>query len=50
MPVTENHRTLPASQQDLWQIVSDPHHMPRWWPGVKRMEDVSEDRWTQVFT
>ena len=24
--------------------------MPRWWPGVKRMEDVQEDRWTQVFT
>lgn len=24
--------------------------MPRWWPGVKRMEDVQPDRWTQVFT
>lgn len=24
--------------------------MPRWWPGVKRMEGVQEDRFTQVFT
>lgn len=24
--------------------------MPRWWPGVTRMEDVREDRWTQVHT
>lgn len=23
--------------------------MPRWWPGVKRMEGVHEDRFTQVF-
>ena len=23
--------------------------MPRWWPGVVRMEGVQEDRFTQVF-
>jgi Polyketide cyclase / dehydrase and lipid transport len=23
--------------------------MPRWWPGVSRMEGVEGDRWTQVF-
>ncbi len=23
--------------------------MPRWWPGVGRMEGVEEDRFTQVF-
>jgi len=23
--------------------------MPRWWPGVTRMEDVQDDRFTQVF-
>lgn len=23
--------------------------MPRWWPGVKRMEGIEEDRFTQVF-
>lgn len=24
--------------------------MPRWWPGVRRMEGVHEGRFTQVFT
>ncbi len=23
--------------------------MPRWWPGVVRMEGVDSERWTQVF-
>ena len=30
-------------------MIADPHHMPRWWPGVARMEGVAEDRFTQVF-
>jgi len=49
MPVTQSTRTLPASQQDLWEIICDPHHMPRWWPGVDRMEGVEADRFTQVL-
>lgn len=42
-------RTIAAPQQEVWEVVSDPHHMPRWWPGVTRMEGVDEDRFTQVF-
>ena len=49
MAVARLKRTLPASQQELWEIISDPHHMPRWWPGVERMEGVEDDRFTQVF-
>jgi uncharacterized protein YndB with AHSA1/START domain len=49
VPVARRKRTLPASQQQLWDIISDPHHMPRWWPGVDRMEGVEGDRFTQVF-
>ncbi len=49
MTVAQRSRTLPASQQDLWEIVSDPHHMPRWWPGVDRMEGVEDDSFTQVL-
>jgi uncharacterized protein YndB with AHSA1/START domain len=49
MPVTQSRRTLPASQQELWEIIGDPHHMPRWWPGVDRMEGVESDRFTQVL-
>jgi uncharacterized protein YndB with AHSA1/START domain len=47
--VARRKRTLPASPQELWEIIADPHHMPRWWPGVDRMEGVEDDRFTQVF-
>jgi len=49
MAAAHRSRTLPASQQQIWELVADPHHMPRWWPGVTRMEGVEEDRFTQVF-
>ena len=49
MPTTQRRRALTASQQELWELISDPHHMPRWWPGVARVEAVEPDRWTQVF-
>jgi uncharacterized protein YndB with AHSA1/START domain len=50
MPTTRRSRTIAAPPDRLWELVEDPHHMPRWWPGVRRMEDVQADRWTQVFT
>jgi uncharacterized protein YndB with AHSA1/START domain len=49
MAGTRRTRTLPATQQQLWELIADPHHMPRWWPGVERMEGVEPDRFTQVF-
>jgi carbon monoxide dehydrogenase subunit G len=42
-------RTISASQQRVWEVLDDPHHLPRWWPGIQRVEDVREDRWTDVF-
>jgi uncharacterized protein YndB with AHSA1/START domain len=30
-------------------VIADPSHLPRWWPGVQRMEGVGQDRWTEVF-
>jgi uncharacterized protein YndB with AHSA1/START domain len=42
-------RTIAAAQQLVWEVISDPHHMPRWWPGVDRVEGVEEDRFTQVL-
>jgi uncharacterized protein YndB with AHSA1/START domain len=45
----QRKRTLAISQQQLWELLADPHHMPRWWPGVDRMEGVQDDRFTQVF-
>jgi hypothetical protein len=50
MPTAHRSRTLQARPEDVWEVVADPHHMPRWWPEVKRMEAVEEDRWTQVYT
>jgi uncharacterized protein YndB with AHSA1/START domain len=49
VPTAHRTRKLAASQQELWELVADPHHMPRWWPGVERVEGVDEDRFTQVF-
>lgn len=42
-------RTLPASPEEVWAIVGDPYHMPRWWPRVLRVEGVEEDGFTQVL-
>ena len=30
-------------------MVADPHHLPRWWPGVERVEEASDEAWTEVF-
>ena len=49
MPSARRSRTLAASPETLWELIADPHHMPRWWPGVERMEGVEADRFTQVF-
>ena len=50
MPTIVRTKTVPAPQHDVWAIVSDPYHLPRWWPAVERVEDVSEDGWTTVAT
>ncbi len=35
--------------QELWEVIGDPHHLPRWWPRVARVEDVEEDAFTEVM-
>jgi uncharacterized protein YndB with AHSA1/START domain len=42
-------RTVPAPQREVWDVVSDPYHLPRWWPLVERVEEVTDDAWTQVM-
>jgi carbon monoxide dehydrogenase subunit G len=49
MPRARRTRTVGAAPQRVWDVIEDPHHFPRWWPGVTRMEAVDGDRWTQVF-
>lgn len=48
MATARRTRTIEAPPQRVWELIADPHHLPRWWPGVKRMEGVEEDRFTQV--
>jgi uncharacterized protein YndB with AHSA1/START domain len=36
--------------EDVWQVVSDPHRLPEWWPGVARVEDATALAWTTVLT
>jgi len=50
MPSARRTRTVAAPPQAVWDVIEDPHHLPRWWPGVARVEGVQPDRWTQVFT
>jgi uncharacterized protein YndB with AHSA1/START domain len=49
MATASASRTLAAAPHDVWALIADADHMPRWWPGVARVEGVSEDRFTQVF-
>ena len=48
MPTTARSRTLQAAPERVWGVVGDPHHLPRWWPGVSRVEDVERSRFTKV--
>jgi uncharacterized protein YndB with AHSA1/START domain len=50
MPTVVRSRTIAAPRQQVWELVSDPYHLPRWWPTVQRVEDVSDDAWTTVAT
>ena len=43
-------RVIAAPAHAIWEVVADPHHFPRWWPGVVRVEGVHEGRFTQVYT
>jgi uncharacterized protein YndB with AHSA1/START domain len=47
-------RRIAAPTTALWDVVSDPYHLPRWWPRTQRVENVTgatpRDRsWTQVL-
>jgi len=56
MPTVRRTRTIEASPQELWDVLGDPHHLPRWWPRVSRVEAVTTtgmgelDAFTEVLT
>ena len=54
MPRVVRRRRIAASAQEIWSVISDPYHLPRWWPRTTRVENVSPvegkgRRWTQVL-
>src|SRR3954452_47813 len=47
-------RRIAAPASALWAVITDPYHMPRWWPNTQRVENVSEGSpaersWPQVL-
>jgi uncharacterized protein YndB with AHSA1/START domain len=49
MPEVTRRRTVAAPREHVWALVSDPFHLPRWWPATARVEDVEDDAWTSVL-
>jgi uncharacterized protein YndB with AHSA1/START domain len=55
MPKVSRTRVIDAPRERVWALVSDPHHLPRWWPKALRVEDVRGEpgskrtQWTLVL-
>ena len=49
MPTARRSRTVAAPRERVWDVVADPHHLPRWWPRVKRVEAVTREHFTEVL-
>lgn len=55
MPRVTRRRTIAAPLDEVWELVSDPYSLPRWWPRTSRVENVDrkpEDKrsqWTKVL-
>jgi uncharacterized protein YndB with AHSA1/START domain len=40
---------IAAPIDEVWTIVGDPYHLPRWWPKVERVEAVAGERFTELL-
>jgi uncharacterized protein YndB with AHSA1/START domain len=49
VPRTRRNRTMDATPEQVWRTVCDPHHLPRWWPRVQRVEGVDREHFTEVL-
>jgi uncharacterized protein YndB with AHSA1/START domain len=41
VPTARRSRIIAAPAEELWDLIRDPHHLPRWWPRVSRVENVT---------
>ena len=49
MPEVRRSRVVAAPRDRVWDLVSDPFNLPRWWPATVRVEDVEDGAWTSVL-
>ena len=54
MPKVSRSRVIGVDAEHVWDLISDPHNLPRWWPKAKRVEDVrgptgARAHWTTVL-
>jgi uncharacterized protein YndB with AHSA1/START domain len=49
VPEVTRARTVAAPRDRVWELVSDPFHLPRWWPATARVEDATALAWTSVL-
>jgi uncharacterized protein YndB with AHSA1/START domain len=55
VPRVSRRRTIAAPVSEVWDLVSDPYNLPRWWPRVSRVENVDvkpgnrRSQWTKVL-
>jgi uncharacterized protein YndB with AHSA1/START domain len=55
VPRATRRRTIAVPRAAIWELVSDPYSLPRWWPRTGRVEDVEPGelgegrQWTTVL-
>jgi uncharacterized protein YndB with AHSA1/START domain len=55
MPRVTRRRTIAAPVEQVWDLISDPYNLPRWWPRTGRVENVERksagrrSQWTKVL-
>jgi len=53
MPRITRRRRVGAPPDAVWELVSDPYNLPRWWPRAQRVEAVDGEgegaQWTLVL-
>jgi uncharacterized protein YndB with AHSA1/START domain len=53
MSRVSRRRTIAAPRPKVWDLVSDPYSLARWWPRTMRVESVvgegGEAQWTKVL-
>jgi uncharacterized protein YndB with AHSA1/START domain len=47
--IVRRETVVPQAPEDVWRLMSDPAQLPRWWPGVTRVEDATDQAWTTVL-